>query len=121
MTKKLLIKLIVFFMGLALIYTRLTTIFTLKEYSAGANVNILINPYLLCEKQDGFYSLDNNTLDVVFIGSSNIHCNVNPNVIWHEYGITSYDYSCDQQELGTSYYYLQQVFETQSPKVVFLT
>lgn len=120
MTKKVLFKLILFCGGLFFIICRLTVILTLKEYKAGPNVNVLLNRNMLCEKQDGFYSLEENCLDVVFLGSSNIHCNVNPNVIWNDYGITSYNYSCDQQELGTTYYYLQQVFETQSPKVVVI-
>lgn len=120
MTKKIFIKMLIFSVGLLLIISRLTSIFTLKEYAVGPNVNFLISPNILCEKQDGFYSLDDNILDVVFIGSSNIHCNVNPNVIWNEYGILSYDYSCDQQELGTTYYYLQQVFKTQAPKVIVI-
>lgn len=120
MTRKELIKLILFLSGLVLIIGRLTTILTLKEYEVGPNVNVLINKNMLCEKQDGFYSLEDNSLDVVFLGSSNIHCNVNPNVIWNDYGITSYDYTCDQQELGTTLYYLKQVFETQSPKVVVI-
>ncbi|WP_029233391.1 hypothetical protein [Butyrivibrio sp. VCB2006] len=120
MTRKELIKLILFLSGLALIIGRLTTILTLKEYEVGPNVNVLINKNMLCEKQDGFYSLDDNSLDVVFLGSSNIHCNINPNVIWNDYGITSYNYSCDQQELGTTFYYLKQVFETQSPKAVVI-
>ena len=114
------IKLFLFIFGLVLVLGRIQEIVLLKTSPAGANVNVLINKNILCEKQDGFYALDDNTLDVVFIGSSNIHCNINPNIIWHNYGITSYNYSCDQQELGTTVYYLKQVFETQSPKVVVI-
>lgn len=120
MTKKLFVKLLLFAAGLFLIMHYLTMLFTLKDYPVPPNVNTMINPYTLAEKQDGFYSLDKNSLDVVFIGSSHIHCGINPNIIWDRFGITSYDYSCDLQELGTSYYYLRQVFETQSPKVVIV-
>ncbi|SFU85087.1 hypothetical protein [Butyrivibrio sp. M55] len=118
MSRRLFFKIFVFLTGLVIVISRLTMIFTIKEQPVGPNVNYLITPNELCEKQDGFYGLEKNSLDVVFIGSSNIHCNINPNVIWNSFGITSYDFSCDQQELGTSYYYLQQVFETQKPKVV---
>lgn len=118
--RKTILKSIIFGLGLFLLICRISEIFMLKEYSVGANVNALISPYNLCEKQDGFYSKQKNTLDVVFIGSSNIHCNINPNVIWNQYGITSYNFSSDQQELGTSYYYLQQVFESQSPSVIVI-
>ena len=121
MEKKVFIKLILFLCGALFLWNLLTDIFTLKEYPvAGENVNILISPYMLSDKQDGFYSEQKNSLDVVFIGSSNIHCNINPNVIWDQYGITSYDFSSDAQELGTSYYYLLEMFKTQSPKVVVI-
>lgn len=120
MTKKLILKLLLFSLGLLQIIYYLTVLFSLKDYPLPPNVNELISPYILAEKQDGFYSKRNNSLDVVFIGSSNIHCDINPNVIWDRFGITSYDFSCDQQELGTTYYYLKQVFESQSPKVVFI-
>lgn len=98
----------------------LTMVFNLKTYDLIPCVNALIDPNILCDKQNGFYSLEKNSLDVVFIGSSAIHGNINPNLIWNEYGITSYDFSSDKQELGTTYYYLQQMFETQSPKVVVI-
>jgi len=91
----------------------------LKTYPVGANLNSLYEPYNIC-RQDGFYELEEDSLDVIFVGSSNVHCNINPNVIWKDFGITSYDYSSDLQDLGTSYYYLERAFETQSPKVVFV-
>lgn len=78
------------------------------------------NPNIKDNKQKGFYREKPNSLDVVFLGSSNIFCSINSNVIWEETGITSYNFGSEQQELGTSYYYLKQVFETQSPKVVVI-
>lgn len=118
-TRKIIIKLVLFLAGLFLIMWKLTELLTLKEYPIpGPNVNILIDPYVLCDKQDGFYSLQKDSLDVVFLGSSNVHCNINPDLIWNDYGFTSYDFTCDSQELGTTYYYLQQMFKTQSPQVV---
>ncbi|WP_033151980.1 hypothetical protein [Pseudobutyrivibrio ruminis] len=119
-TKIILLKILAFVIGLCLMMNRLTTLLMLKEYPVGANVNILLNPYILGEKPTGFYSLEDDTLDVVFLGSSNVHCNINPNIIWNQYGITSYDFTGDQQDLGTTYYYLQQVFKTQSPKLVMI-
>ena len=68
----------------------------------------------------GFYSEKKNSMDVVFVGSSQIFCDFNPNVIWKELGITSYDFSAHRQDPGPSYYYLKQMFETQSPKVVVI-
>ena len=114
------IKVFVFLIGLVLVLGMANQVLSLKEYPVGPNVNITISPYVLCEKVDGFYQKANNSLDVVFIGSSNVHCNVNPDEIWHEYGIASYDFTSDMQELGTSYYFLKQMFKTQSPKAVVI-
>ena len=49
-----------------------------KDYPHGNNFGDNFSPYLLAMKQDGFYDLDKNTVDVVFMGSSHIHCCVNP-------------------------------------------
>ena len=118
--KKFWVKIMLFGTVLSMILIRLNTVFILKEYPMGPNVNETIKPYILTEKNDGFYAMEKNSLDVVFIGSSNIHCNINPNVIWNEYGIASYDFSSDMQDLGTSYYYLKQMFKRQSPAVVVI-
>lgn len=120
MTMKTFLKFLLFFSGLFQILYYLTVIFNLKDYPMPPNVNKLVSPYMLADRVNGFYSEKKNSLDVIFAGSSSIHCNINPNVLWNEFGITSYDFSSDQQELGTTYYYLQQAFETQSPKVVFI-
>ena len=108
---------------LAFFFTKLQTILELKGYPDGTihtNANSMFTDYILREKQDGFYALPKDSLDVIFIGSSAVHCNINPGVIWNEYGIAGYDYACDQQEIGTSYYYLCQALENQSPKVVLI-
>lgn len=102
---------------------RVLTLWMLPKTDAEKSVpivNLLESPYLFSAKPDGFYSTKKDSLDVVFLGSSNIHCNINPNVIWDQYGITSYNFTSEQQELGTTYYYLKQMFETQSPKVAVI-
>ena len=121
MTKKsFFIKLMVFIFGCTLILHKLDETFVLKENFMHENINSLISKNYFNTKIRGFYELEPNSLDVVFIGSSNVHCNINPNVIWNQYGITSYDFSCDMQDLQTSYYYIKEVFKTQSPKVIMV-
>ena len=122
MTKiKAFIKLIIFTAGLILINDRLTEIFAVKEFDPIIpNVNSMIDKNWLATMRGGFYSEKKNSMDVVFVGSSQIFCDFNPNVIWKELGITSYDFSAHRQDPGTSYYYLKQMFETQSPKVVVI-
>ena len=123
MSKRTAFETIIFFLGFLLILFIVTTLFIPKEDVSSDPppiVNLLISPYLISEKLDGFYSEEPHSLDVVFLGSSNVNCDINPNVIWDRFGITSYNFTSEQQELGTSYYYLKQMFETQSPKVVFI-
>ena len=118
---KLILKLIIFVSGLLLINDRLSVILSPKSFPPKVpNVNSLVDKNWLATMRGGFYNEKPNTIDIVFIGSSKIFCNLNPNIIWNQYGITSYDFSGHMQDLGTSYYFLQQMFEKQSPKVVLI-
>ena len=105
---KLILKLILFVSGLLLINDRLSVILSPKSFPPKVpNVNSLVDKNWLATMRGGFYNEKPNTIDIVFIGSSKIFCNLNPNIIWNQYGITSYDFSGHMQDLGTSYYFLQ--------------
>ncbi|MBD5544403.1 MAG: hypothetical protein HDR01_09250 [Lachnospiraceae bacterium] len=69
---------------------------------------------------DGFYAEDNNTIDVLYLGSSNSFYDINPLIIYEEQGITGYVLGSGEQRLFTSFYYLQEALKTQKPKVVVL-
>lgn len=58
------------------------------------------------------------TVDVVFVGSSHMYTDVNPAVLWEEYGIASYDLAGSNQPLWNSYYYMKEAIEKQSPELV---
>lgn len=82
---------------------------------------------LLCVKsQDGidqaraFYHQPENSIDVVFLGSSHVHCNINTAYLWTEYGIAAYDYSAAEQPVWMTYYWLREFCKTQKPKLVVL-
>ena len=64
------------------------------------------------------YYQPRNTIDVVMLGSSRIHCGVNTATLWEEYGIAAYDYSSAEQPMWNSYYYLREFCKYQKPKVV---
>ena len=66
------------------------------------------------------YAQPKNSIDVVFMGSSHIHCDINTALLYEQYGITAYDYSAAEQPLWITYYYLQEVCKTQNPKLVVL-
>jgi len=61
-----------------------------------------------------------NSVDVLFFGSSISYCDVVPPVIWEEAGITSYVMAGPEQTLPITYYYLRETLKTQSPKVIFV-
>ena len=56
--------------------------------------------------------------DVIFIGDCEVYENFSPVTMWEEYGITSYIRGSAQQLIWQSYYLLEEVFKTESPKVV---
>lgn len=66
------------------------------------------------------YDQPKDTIDVVFMGSSHIHCDVNTALLWEKYGIASYDYSAAEQPLWITYYYLKEICKYQSPKLIVL-
>lgn len=82
---------------------------------------------LLCLKTEkgirqarDIYVQPEDTIDVAFIGTSHIHCNVNTALLYDGFGIAAYDYSAAEQPLWITYYYLQELCKTQHPKLVVL-
>ena len=67
-----------------------------------------------------FYYQPRNSIDVLAVGSSHVHCGVNPAMLWNFYGIAAYDYSAAEQPLWETYHYLVEAYKYQKPKVVIL-
>ncbi len=68
----------------------------------------------------GMYAQPKNTVDVVLLGSSHMHCDVDPSVLWTEEGIASYVFSAAEQPMWLTYYYLLEFCKYQSPKLVVI-
>lgn len=68
----------------------------------------------------GFYEEPEQTIDVLYLGTSHLMCSCSPMRIWEKTGITGYNLSTERQYLGLSYYWVQEAFKYQSPKVVVL-
>lgn len=68
----------------------------------------------------GFYEMEKNSIDVLFFGSSHSAAAFIPQEIYNQYGIRSYNLSCEQQNMITSYYWLKEALRFQNPKVVVL-
>lgn len=114
------IKVFVFLSLFTLSYIFCNSLFMTKGYGQTNLLNAQITKNQKAKLINGFYEKEENTLDVVFIGSSHVFCDINPNVIWNSYGITSYDFASTSQDIYTSYYFLKEVFTKQQPKVIFI-
>ncbi len=69
---------------------------------------------------DGFYAMPENSLEIVFLGSSHAVSFFSPQEIYNTTKLRSYNLGCEQQNLLTSYYWLVEALKSQSPKVVVL-
>lgn len=68
----------------------------------------------------GFYKMEPNSIDVLFFGSSVAVNAFIPQVIYDEYGITSYNLGSEQQSILLSYFWLKEALNYQNPKVVVI-
>ncbi len=76
---------------------------------------------VLCHPEDernyqwvaGFYEEPENSLDAVYIGSSNCYSFWNPLVAWNEFGITVYPYATNAQPFGAAKYLIKEARKTQ--------
>ena len=68
----------------------------------------------------GFYAERKDSLDVVFIGDSNIYNGVSPQELWGDYGIASYDFAVPAACAWTNYYYFEEMMKYQHPQVAVL-
>lgn len=69
---------------------------------------------------EGLYWQPQNSIEMVAMGTSHVHCGVNTGLLWDKYGIPAYDYSGAEQPLWMTYFYLKELFRYQNPEVVVL-
>lgn len=101
--------------------TRIISFMVLLAVSLGAFLHVFS-----IKQSDGilqmqrYYKLPEDTVDVLFLGSSHAYVNFNNAALWDEYGIASYDLGGSNQPLWNSYYYLKEAVKTQDIKLVVL-
>ena len=61
-----------------------------------------------------------NSVQVLFVGSSIVFCDIVPAVIFQETGITSYLVAGPQQTMPIAYYCIREACKTQKPEAVFV-
>lgn len=67
-----------------------------------------------------FYELEDDTVDVLVLGSSHAFENINTGTLWDEYGMSAYILGGSLQPMWNSYYYLKEALKTQTPDLVVL-
>ena len=60
------------------------------------------------------------SLDVIYLGSSYAYCDINPALVYNASGLTGYAMAGGEQPLAITYWYLKEIFRTQSPSAVVL-
>ena len=66
----------------------------------------------------GLYAERANSLDVLFLGNSDMYRDVIPIELWDEYGMASYAYTSPGQRIWTGYYTMLDALQYQKPKVI---
>lgn len=82
---------------------------------------------ILCVKSDSgigqarnLYVQPENKVDVLFLGSSHVHCNVDTRILWEQEGIAAYFCTSAEQPLWNTYHYLIEALKTQTPELVVI-
>ena len=61
-----------------------------------------------------------NSLDVIFFGSSIVYCDIAPGWIWEESGLRCWVMAGPEQTMALTYYYVKEALKTQTPRLVVL-
>lgn len=61
-----------------------------------------------------------NSVDVLYVGSSLVFCDLDPVGIYGRCGVTGFNVAGPQQSMAISYYYIREACRTQSPRAVFV-
>lgn len=84
----------------------------------------LLQTYVLCHydlnrlRIDGYYLEDKGSLDVVFIGASDIYSGFSPGLAYEKFGYTSYLYTTSSNTAGAALTQMKEVLRTQTPKLI---
>lgn len=106
MLKKFFMKGLLFTLILTVLLAAISPIFVYKTQHRG-------------KLEEGLY-LSDDQYDVVFMGSSHMNGGMDPNVIWHEQGITSFNYATGGQPIDATYYLLEDVLKKHKSPIIVL-
>jgi len=99
------IKVVVFLLLLVLLLRELLSVFNYKDMGGGGG-------------WQRFYEAEDNSIDVLFFGSSHAHCSIDHRILWEDYGIAGYTMSAGAQKIDSTYYFVKETMRSQKPKVI---
>ena len=67
-----------------------------------------------------FYALEDNSVDVLVLGTSHALEHFDTGELWDDHGIASYVLAGSAQPMWNTYYYLKEALKTQTPKLIIL-
>lgn len=108
--KKKIISIIVFILIVILLLFLISPIFVPKWISGEDNY--------ITQIVRGFYAEKKNSLDVLFMGNSDMYRGMAPIELWDNYGIASYSYTSPGQRAWTGKYVLNDALKYQNPKII---
>ena len=78
------------------------------------------NLWPMTSSYNQFYQMEEDSVDVLFLGSSVVVNAFSPQEIYDTYGIRSYNLASEEQSIFLSYYWLKEALRYQNPQVVVL-
>ncbi|NLP28994.1 MAG: hypothetical protein GX370_09600 [Clostridia bacterium] len=107
MIKKAIYKSLILLASLALILMVINPIFVIK---VGHRAKLY----------QGLYDDNKNQYDVALFGSSHMNGLINPNILWKNHGITSFNYGTGGQPIDVAYYLLKEFLKEHSSPIVVI-
>lgn len=85
-----------------------------------------LQEYFLCnanhntQRVRGFYLEDENSLDVIVVGSSEVYCAYSPAIAYEECGFTSYPFATESNTVRNYKAIIEEIERTQNPQMIIL-
>ncbi len=104
----------------------LRTVKLISLFLAVLLFSLFLQNYVLCHidhnklRIDGFYLEEENTLDVVLTGASEIYTGFSPGLAYEKFGFTSYPYATASLTAGAALTQIKEIERTQNPKLILV-
>ncbi|MBQ7563118.1 MAG: hypothetical protein IJT16_03910 [Lachnospiraceae bacterium] len=85
---------------------------------------VMLDRILLLKSEDGIeqikamYQQEEDSIDVLFVGTSHTYCHANTGLLWSEFGISAYNLGGAEQPYWNTYYYIKEALKTQRPDLI---